>query len=111
MIMPVHRTSRATAARMRHPRSDTLSIFASVSPVAIAAEVSNWRPIGHRGGRRGVIERLEVAGAIHDTAANHGQIAGDVGDLTFGAGEEVSIWHDKIGKLTDLDAALLTLLI
>src|SRR5258708_4729212 len=111
MIMPMHRARSAAAARIHRPRRDALSVLVRVGPIAIAAEIANWRPIRHRGWGRGVIERLEVSGAIHDTAADDGQVAGNVGDLTFGAAEEIPIRHDEIGKLTDLDATFLCLFI
>src|SRR6266853_153271 len=111
VIMPMHRARSPAAARIHRPRRDTLSVLVRVGPIAIAAEIADWRPIRHRWWGRGVIERLEVSGAIHDTATDDGQVAGNVRDLTFGAPEEIPIGHHQIGTLTELDAAFLSLVI
>src|SRR6266404_4932008 len=109
MIMPVDRARRAAAARIHRPRRKALSVLVRVGPIAIAAEGADWRPIRHRGRGRAAVERLEVSGAIDDAPAHDGQVAGNVGDLAFGAAEEIPIWHHQIGKLTDLDATFLCL--
>ena len=79
-------------------RADSWCFVAILSPVAVSAETAHRRPVRHRGGRRIIIERLKVARTIDDASTYHREIAGDIGNLVFGAGEEVAIWNDQIGQ-------------
>src|ERR1700722_5389564 len=45
MIMPMHRARSIAAARIHRPRRDALSALTRIGPIAIAAELADWRPI------------------------------------------------------------------
>src|SRR5258708_25789262 len=49
----------------------------------------------------------ELAGAVDDLAADHGEVRRDIGDLALGAGEIVAVRHDEVSELVDLDLPLL----
>src|SRR5215510_6005620 len=80
-------------------------------PRGVTAELPNRRPIGHRWGRRALVEPREVATAVYNPAANNGQVRRDVGNLFVRTGEVVSIRNDKVGELADFDSAFLAFLV
>src|ERR1700742_1906008 len=99
MIMAVERAGIAATAHAHRVHPGGLVLHAG--PVAVATEIAYRGPLRHRRGWRRVIERLEVSGTIDDAAADDGQVAGDVRNLAFRAGEEIAIRNDQIGELTD----------
>ena len=82
-----------------------------VGPAAVTAEAAHRRPVGHRRWRRLVVMHLELGRAIDHRAADHRQQRRRVGDLGFGAGEEVAVGDHQVGQLADRDAALLAFLV
>src|SRR5260370_39626827 len=60
MIMPMHLARSAAAACIHRLRWKASSALARVGPITIAAKLADWRPIRHRGWRRGVIDGLEI---------------------------------------------------
>src|SRR4029077_12576319 len=73
----------------------------------VTAEAAHRRPIRQSRWRRALVHTRELAGAVDDLAADHGEGRRDVGDLALGAGEIVAVRHDEVGELADLDLPLL----
>src|SRR5439155_27229932 len=73
----------------------------------VTAEAAPRRPIRQGWWRRGLVQTRELAGAVDDLAADHGEVRRDVGDLALGAGEIVAVWHAEVSELVDLDVPLL----
>src|SRR5260221_3933709 len=112
MIMAMNATTMGAATGLLRRAVNGRPIGSGTrTPGRIATKPSYRRPIRHGRRRRRFIEMREIAGAIDYLAAQNGEVAGDVGDLAFGAGEEIAVRHDQVGELPDFDPPPLALFI
>src|ERR1700741_960428 len=97
---------RATTAHREPPAKRGLYRAIGIGPGRIAAVGAHRRPVGHRRWRSALIVVGKVASAVHDLPSDDGEIRSRVGDLILRTGEVVTIRHDQIRELADLDASL-----
>ena len=110
MIVTVYGASIGAAAHLHGLPLERWLRF-RLLPGSIAAEATHWRPVRHRWRGYRAIERSEFAGPVDNLAADDREVAGRVRDLGIRAGKIVTVRHDQVGELPDLDAALLAFLI
>src|SRR5580704_8197683 len=102
---------RTAAGHRKRAIERRLAGILRIGPGGIAAEGADRRPLRHRRRRSAFVEGGKCACAIDYLSANNGEVGGRVGDLILEAREIVPVRHDQIGKLTNLNSPLLSLLV